>query len=506
MIVPAASTAPIIQLWLKIPGVARVLAVDIGTSSIRATVYGQRLQPLRPGAQVRYRWRIGSDGSVEAAAGTLERAVAEAIDGALDGMRSRVDAVAIAAFWHSLIGVDARGRAVTAVIPWSDTRSGREVDALRDRLDERAVHARTGCRIHSTYWPARLRWFADREPKTFRRVRRWTTFPAYLEGRWLGRAAESRSQASATGLFVHATGSWDTELCAAAAISPDQLEPIVDLTDASGRPSAAIARRWPQLRDARWLPCAGDGALNNVGANCTAPGQAALMIGTSGALRQLCPAGRTPKVPFTLWRYCLDHRRDVVGGALSNGGNFVAWMRRTFGADDGAKGAARMDAAVARLPPDAHGLTVLPFLAGERSPGYPAEAFGTIAGLRLATTPDQIVRAGLEAVGYRFGDVMQDLVRVAPITRLVATGTALTASRVWPQILADALGCALTVPRESELTSRGAAIVAFEQLGIPVRQLEPRIARVFHPDPQAHAAYRAAAERQRQLLRALVVP
>ena len=485
---------------------ARVLAVDIGTSSIRATVYGQGLQPLRPGAQIRYRWRTGSDGSVEAAAPTIERAVAAAIDGALAGMRSRVDAVAIAAFWHSLIGVDARGRALTAVIPWSDTRSGHEVATLRERLDERAIHARTGCRLHSTYWPARLRWFADREPKTARRVHRWTTFPAYLERRWLGRAAESRSQASATGLFVHATGGWDADLCRASGISPDQLEPIVDLDDASGQPAAALARRWPQLRDARWLPTAGDGALNNVGANCTTRGRAALMIGTSGALRQIWTGSRPPEVPFELWRYCLDRRRDVVGGALSNGGNFVAWMRKTFAGDDGAKSAARMDAAIARVPPDAHGLTVLPFLAGQRSPDYATEAFGAIAGLRLATTREEIVRAGLEAVGYRFVDVMQELVKVAPVTRLVATGTALTASRVWPQILADALGCALTVPREAELTSRGAAIVGFEQLGVPVRQLDPKVARVFHPDPRAHATYRAAADRQQRLMRALVVP
>ena len=130
---------------------ARVLAIDIGTSSVRATVYGQTLLPVRQGAQVRYRWRAGSDGSVEAAPATIERAVAEAIDGALDGVAGNVDAVAIAAFWHSLLGVDARGRPVTAVIPWSDTRSARLVWAMRERLDERAIHSRTGCRLHPTY-------------------------------------------------------------------------------------------------------------------------------------------------------------------------------------------------------------------------------------------------------------------------------------------------------------------------------------------------------------------
>lgn len=483
-----------------------MLALDIGTSSIRAAVYGRGLHPLRPGARIPYRWRAGSDGSVEASAATMERAVASAIDGALSGMRSGVDAVAVAAFWHSLVGVGDDGRALTAVIPWSDTRSAPQVEALRARLDERASHARTGCRIHTTYWPARLRWFSQRDPKTFRRVRRWMTFPAYLERRWVGRRAESRSQASATGLFAHASGTWDAELCAAAGISSAQLEPIVDLDDTGAQLSAALARRWPQLRGARWIPCAGDGALNNVGANCTARGRAALMIGTSGALRQILPADRVHTVPFELWRYCLDRRRDVVGGALSNGGNFAGWMRRTLGLEDGGKAAARVDAAIARLPPDAHGLTVLPFLAGQRTPDHPADASGAIAGLRLTTTRDEIVRAGLEAVACRFLDVMQELVRVAPVSHLLATGTALTASRVWPQIVADTLGCPLSVPRDGELTSRGAAILGFEQLGVPVRGLEPRIARVFHPDAAAHAAYRAAAARQQRLRRALVVP
>ena len=481
----------------------RVLAVDIGTSSIRATLYGQGLQPLRKGSKIKSRWRVGTDGSVEAPPASIERAVAQAIDIALAGVRTRVDAVVIAAYWHSLIGVDARGRAVTAVMPWTDTRSAGEVPGLRAELDERAIHARTGCRIHPTYWPARLRWFARHEAKTFRRVRRWMSLPAYLERRWVGRDAESRSQASATGLFVHDTNGWDAGLCEACDIEPDRLGAIVDLDDRSAEPSAAIARRWPQLRDAVWIPCAGDGALNNVGAHCTSRGRAALMIGTSGALRQLWTTDGAPAVPFGLWRYWLDRRRVVVGGALSNGGNFVTWMRQTFGFDTDARHATRIDTAIARVAPDAHGLTLLPFLAGERSPDYPADAHATITGLRLATTREHLLRAGLESVGYRFLEVHEDLVTVAPVTRLVATGTALTASRVWPQILADVLGCAIAVPRDSELTSRGAAIVGFEQLGVRMRAADLPIGRVYHADARTHAIYRQAAERQQRLLRAL---
>ena len=479
----------------------RVLAIDIGTSSIRATIYGAALRPVRAGAQVRYRWHTGSDGSVEAVPAALERAVAQAIDTAVAGVRGPIDAVAIAAFWHSLLGVDAHGRALTAVLPWSDTRSAAQAMSLRERIDERAVHARTGCRIHPTYWPAKLTWFADRDRKTFRRVHRWLSFPAYLESRWLGRGAESVSQASATGLYRHDTDGWDADLCGTIGIDPRQLAGIADLDDQSAVPTSVIARRWPQLARARWIPAAGDGALNNVGAGCTSIGNATIMIGTSGALRQLWTTPQEPSVPLGLWRYWLDRRRVVVGGALSNGGNFAAWMRQTFGMST-AKDSARIERAVARIGPDAHGLTVLPFLAGERSPDYPPDAFATIAGLRLSTSREDIFRAGLEGIAYRFREVLEELVTVARIDRLIASGTALTASRVWPQILADVIGCSVAVPREPELTSRGAAAIGFELLGQP-RGPAPTVARTYHPDKRAHAVYVSAAERQRRLLRAL---
>lgn len=479
---------------------ARVLAVDIGTSSVRAALYGTNLRPVRQGTQMRYHWRAGGDGRVETAPATLERAVAQAIDGALDGVTTRVDAVAIAAFWHSLIGVDRHGQSVTPVIPWSDTRSGGEVQSLRGRFDERAIHARTGCRLHTSYWPARLRWFADHEASTFRRARRWMSFPTYLQRRWVGRDAESLSQASGTGMFLHDTSTWDPELCAACDVSPEQLGAIVDLDDAGAEPTAAIARRWPQLRGARWIPAAADGALDNVGAGCTTGGRAAIMIGTSGALRKIWTTETAPAVPFGLWRYWLDRRRVVVGGALSNGGNLVAWLRETLGL----QGDPRLDARVARMPPDAHHLTMLPFLAGERSPDYLPDARAAIAGLRLATTRDDIFRAGLESVGYQFLAVLEELVTASPVTRLVATGTALTSSRIWTQILADVLGRRIALPRATELTSRGAAIIGFEQLGVPLRRTEPGISRVFHPDARSHAVYRDAATRQQRLLRAVL--
>ena len=98
------------------------------------------------------------------------------------------------------------------------------------------------------------------------------------------------------------------------------------------------------------------------------------------------------------------------------------------------------DASVAGMEPDSHGLTVLPFLAGERAPGWAGHARATIHGLTLATTPRDILRAGLEAVAYRIALVFALLRPVLPADpQVIASGGALLHSPAWLGIIADVL-------------------------------------------------------------------
>jgi len=106
-------------------------------------------------------------------------------------------------------------------------------------------------------------------------------------------------------------------------------------------------------------------------------------------------------------------------------------------------------------------------------------------------------------VAYRFLAIFKDLEAMTRVTQIVATGTALQSSAVWVQILADVLGRPITLPAEGELTSRGAAIVAMEQLGAKRAARPLRIAKTFTPDGRAHEIYRAAAARQQELIERL---
>jgi len=202
-------------------------------------------------------------------------------------------------------------------------------------------------------------------------------------------------------------------------------------------------------------------------------------------------------LPSGLWRYRVDRGRAIVGGATSEGGNVYAWCRQVLrlGPDD------EVEAALAALPPDGHGLTVLPHLAGERSPGWRGGRRGAISGLRLDTTSVDIVRAALEAVALRLAMVYGLLAPCASADHaVVASGGALSRSRAWTQIIADALGRPVAWSAEPEATSRGAALLALEALGLlpDLAAARQPLGETFTPDRARHARFRDALERQRR--------
>jgi gluconokinase len=303
--------------------------------------------------------------------------------------------------------------------------------------------------------------------------------------------------ASWTGLLNRTSLTWDAETLAALPVRADQLSPLVDVTDRFVGLQPEFAARWPALAGIPWLPTVGDGATANLGSGGTDADHLALTVGTSGAMRVVVTAP-VATVPAGLWLYRVDRRRALLGGALSNGGNLFDWMRRVLQFAPGAD----LEAAVAAVPPDGHGLTVLPFFAGERSPGWAPDATATISGLRLATDSAEILRAGLEAVAYRFALIFAGLQPQVPTARaFLGSGAGLLHSPVWMGIMADVLGTPVIASGEAEASSRGNALLALEALGVipDAAQLPAALGAVYPPDPAHHAIYKKAVARQQDL-------
>jgi gluconokinase len=483
--------------------VGAVLALDVGTSSCRASLYEVATRRVTGRvARSTYSPMVTADGGAELDAEVLFEKLCGAIDTVLEG-NPRVVGVGISTFWHSLLGVDASGRALTPVYLWMDARSRGEVAGLRAELDERDVHGRVGTVLHWSYWPAKLRWLQRTQPEVVSRVARWVSFGEMAQQRLTGQTGISVSMASGTGLLNTHACDWDAGMLVASGVDRAHLGQVIPLTRTSSLSSRA-AERWPALRDVPWVAAVGDGACSNLGAGCATPERFAVMIGTSGAERVVWAPPDPFEVPWGTWCYRVDERRVVIGGALNDGGSLFDWLRASLRLP----ALTTAEADVAALDPDAHGLSVLPFWAGERSPGWADDARGAIVGLRLHTRPVEILRACLEAVALRFGELDRILLETMPSGReVVATGGALLHSPAWMQILADVLGRPLLASTEAEASSRGVALLVLETLGLldrPLEDIRPVGRRRVAPRPAHTARYRAAAERQRRLYDALV--
>lgn len=479
-------------------------ALDIGTSSVRALLFDERARQVK-GVEVHlpYTPRVAADGTYETDAGRLFQVVATAVDGLLHeaGPRRRrqIRAIGVSTFWHGLVGATSDGRPLTPLYLWADTRAWREADELRQQLDGEAIHQRTGCLLHPSYWPAKLLWLRRRSPELFaRRDLHWLSFWDLVQLRLFGQPLTSISMASGTGLLKLRDCDWDGDLLERLQVSRDQLSP---LGEAGHGLTQRWAMRWPELKEVPWVCAAGDGALANLGSGCTSTAERALTVGTSAALRVLF-AGLPERIPDGLWCYRLDRRRAVLGGSFSNGGNLYAWLTRTLALGERAS----LERRLRKMAAGEGGLTFLPLLAGERSPGWASHATGAVAGLTQATTSEQIAHAGLEAVAIEFAGVDALLDAVLPgAQRLIANGAGLLASPAWMQICADALGKPVAASKAGEASSRGAAILALEQVGLlDGDRLEAEVGRTYEPDVTAQATYASLAERQRQLYRFLI--
>lgn len=486
-----------------------VLALDIGTSSTRAILFDAQGDKIGDVAQIAYAQSTTPDGGVETDADALLERTAQCIDALLKTTNAQIVAVAASCFWHSLMAVDAQNQALTPLFSWADNRAAPWIPALRATLDEDETHARTGCVFHTSYWPAKLLWLHHTKPELFtsstRSPIRWIGFGEYLALKWCDNARISLSMASGTGLFHQNNCDWDDATLAALPIGRDNLSPLCDANESIGNLKAELQSRWPQLKSAKWFPALGDGACSNVGSGCTTPDKIALNLGTSGALRVVL-GNFADAPPRGLWRYRLDKKRVLLGGAISNGGSIFAWARKTFNFPDDA------ELQISQMPPDAHGLTIAPFLAGERSPLWNANARFALEGATLDTTSLEILRACLEASSLRFQAVAELLFQAIDETsstrcalQIVASGGALAKSPVWTQIMCDCLGVPLQLSQEAEASARGAALMALEALGIidNVGQLFAERGQTLQSDTTNHQIYAHALTRQNALYQKL---
>ena len=455
-----------------------VLAIDIGTSSVRTALFDEKAQRFRgSSASQTYRVRHSADHGAELDPRVLLRATKKCLRHTRGLTTGPVRAIGGSGFWHSLLGLDRAGEPLTPIYTWADGRCTEDAAGLREKHDERAIQQRTGCMLRASFWPAKLVWLRRTQPKLFRRVARWVSPAEWIFEKVFAVRGCSHSMASGTGLYDFARRDWDAALLEISGLTSSQLGPLRDKV---------------RLDGATVFPAIGDGAASNLGSGAFAQGVVAVNIGTSAAVRAI-PAANA-RLPFGLFRFVVDQKRDLLGGAVSNAGNLHAWCRRELRLPDDERA---LEKALRQPSAASARLTILPFWVSERAPSWPEQLDGAILGLTQASTAADVLRATTTAVYHRLAQILQQLEgAIGPAKRVIVSGGILH-SPASLRILADALGHDLETCADQEASLRGAAVHALEQLGREIPA--PKRGKVIRHDRAKATEARAARDRQIQL-------
>jgi gluconokinase len=455
-----------------------VLALDLGTSSVRTTLFDGNAKPIpHSKASQFYRVRHSADHGAELDPQVLLRATQKCLRQTRRLTKSPVSAVGGSGFWHSLLGLDRAGNPLTPIYTWGDARCTEDAARLRAILSERAVQQRTGCMLRASFWPAKLLWLRRTQPQLFGRVARWVSPAEWIFEQIFAVRACSHSMASGTGLYDFAGGDWDAELMEICRLARPQLGVLRDKVNADG----------PTI-----FPAIGDGAASNLGSGASTTGIVAINLGTSAAVRAI-PSGDLP-LPFGLFRFVVDQHRTLLGGAVSNAGNLRAWCLRELRLPNDERA---LEKILRQSGSASAGLTILPFWVSERAPTWPEHLDGVIHGLTRTSTAADLFHAATAAVFHRLAQILILLESVIGRAKKIIVSGGMVQSPASLQILANSLGRELSVCANKDASLRGAAVHALERLGKIVQP--PKPGKIIRHNRANAAKARIAQARQNQL-------
>ena len=361
-----------------------------------------------------------------------------------EGLLNRADAIGVAAQQHGMVVVDEAGQVVRPALLWNDVRSAPQAAALIDEMGGPRYWAQlTGSVPTASFTVTKLRWLADHEPDAAARTAHVMLPHDWLSWRLGDRAhapATDRGDASGTGYFSPATGRWLPELAEAALGKPAGLPRIAAPAEIVARTPGGAALS------------AGTG--DNMGAALglgLGVGEVVVSIGTSGT------AYAVAAEPAADETGAVAGFADATGRFLPlvatiNAARVLTVTARMLGTD-----VYGLDRLALAAPPGAQGLTLLPYLDGERSPNRP-DASGVLCGLTSAnTTQENLARAAVEAVLCSLADAIDNLADcgiTAQRVILIGGGARSPAIRA---IAPAIFGVPVTVPEPAEYVALGAA-------------------------------------------------
>ena len=472
-----------------VPGMAVVIALDAGTTGVRAlavderahvvaTAYRELVQHFpRPGwiehdpAEIA---RHVDDCLAEVAASLGNEAVA-----AVGLTNQRETAVA----WDS-----ASGEPLAPAIVWQDRRTAARCRELQEEGHLGPVRARTGLVLDSYFSATKWEWLLGEGAVPLSSDLALGTVDSWVAYRLTGRHVTDPSNASRTLLYDITAGEWSDELSSLFGLSPRLLPEVVP---SSGRIGPLLPRvAAGRLSGVPLSGMAGDQQAALFGHGCLAEGDCKVTYGTGSFilmnLGSRLPAPVDGLITTVAWQIGeTGERAYALEGAVFSSGATIQWLRDGLGIIAEAAEIEPLALSVA----SSEGVTIVPAFAGLGSPWWDPEARAAVIGLTGGTGRGALARAAVESICFQVRDVVDAMVSSAgcDLTELRADGGA-SVMDLLLQLQCDQCQVPVVRAATSEVTALGAAFLAglaegvwgagdLPELTAPAASFEPRRSR-----------------------------
>jgi glycerol kinase len=448
-----------------------VLALDQGTTSSRAIVFGADLQ-IAGLAQREFAQHYPASGWVEHDPEDIWRTTVETARQALAGagLQARdVAAVGITNQRETCVLWDRRtSRPIHRAIVWQDRRTAVFCHELKAAGHEREITAKTGLLLDPYFSATKIAWLlehvegaralADAGHLAF------GTIDSFLLWRLTGGKvhATDATNASRTLLYDIAKGGFDDDLLRLFKVPRAILPEVRDSNADYGKTEASILGAAVPI-----LGVAGDQQAALIGQACFTLGMIKATYGT-GCFAVL-NTGERPVASksrlLTTVAYQLDGTRTyALEGAIFIAGAAVQWLR------DGLRiiASAPESGSLAAEADSGQDVYLVPAFVGLGAPYWQPDARGALLGLTRATGPAELARAALEAVCYQTRDLLEAMRNdwSAAQKSVLRVDGGMVASDWTMQFLADILDAPVERPMIGETTALGAAWLAGHKAGV----------------------------------------
>ena len=396
-----------------------------------------------------------------------------------------VAAVSIGGQQHGMVALDENGAVIRPALLWNDTRSAKQAESLNSEVGgNQAMADAVGSLLVASFTASKVRWMAENERSHADRVHAIALPHDWLSwqlqgGKDFGQLFTDRSDASGTGYFDPTTSAYRRDILARALLSDREivLPKIADPATFAGVTTQGIPL----------APGAGDNAAAALGVQAE-PGDVVISLGTSGTA-------------FAVSTTPTHDSSGAVAGFADATGRFLPLVctlnaARIFDAATLILGKTHDEVGALALSsvPGAHGLSLLPYFEGERTPNRP-DATGVFSGMNLSNSnPSDIARAMIEGMLSGLADAVQALVDLGvDVKRILIIGGAAKNPAVG-QIASALFGRPVLIPPAGEYVADGAARQAAWALSAganaPVWDLGKATLIQAEPTPQVLEQYR----------------